>query len=362
MTESQNYDFRVITFNLLSSYCATKEYYPFVKPQFLDFSSRLNRVKKLIASWTKVNFIICLQEVDDLWYKALEPLFSEKMYGLHSIRYTDGMMGQLIGYPAKHFDKIFVDQFVPGLYVKEIYDKICDDKKGTNDTMDKNNEPDANDNIIMHQLLEASKIPNTMISIGLSAKYYGKIVNKYIIVSTYHMPCKFKDQFLMISHINALKMRLGEIIKKWDHFDSIVLAGDFNMLDTSNEYMYMTNPGAENQGVEELNEWYKKIGFDLKKTIELKSTHLLCHGKEPEYTNCSIKKNKNFVGTLDYVFINDMIGVRSCTVGLIAPAPDDDVMTHLYYKKTKLPLYPNAVCPSDHLALSASLFIGEKNT
>ena len=348
----QNYDFRVITFNLLSSFCATKEYYPYVKPQFLDFSNRLSRVKKLIDAWTKVNFIICLQEVDELWFRALESKFIEKKYGLHSVRYTDGTMGQLIGYPINHFDKVFVDQFIPGLYVKEICDKMehCELK---------NSESNHNHDIIMDQLLEGSKSPNTMISIGLSAKYHGKKVNKNILISTYHMPCKFKDQFLMLSHIHAVKMRLKEIVTKWDQFDSLVLAGDFNMLETSNEYGYMINPNSDDIIIDLMNVLYKSVGIDLRQTIQFKSAHLLCHGKEPEYTNCSIKKNKNFVGTLDYVFINDNISVRSCTIGLVAPSLDKS-LDHLYYKNTKLPLYPNAVCPSDHLALSTSLFIGHE--
>jgi len=222
-------------------------------------------------------------------------------------------------------------------------------------------------------MLEGSECQNQMISVGLSAKYYGKKVNKHLIVSTYHMPCKFKDQFLMISHIHALKMRLGEIMSKWKQFDSVVLGGDFNMLETSNEYMYMTDPGAENLVVDLMNVLYSRIGLnlnmDLRDTIGLNSAHSMCHDREPEYTNCSVKKNKSFVGTLDYVFISDNIGVRSCTVGLIAPnlpnqpklpnEQTDHQNDHVYFKKTRLPLYPNAVCPSDHLALSTSLFIDD---
>lgn len=355
MTEEYKYDFRVITFNLLSSFCATKEYFPFVNPHFLDFTTRSLRVGRLIESWTKVNFIICLQEVDELWYKVLEPIFMKKSYGIHSVMYTNGTMGQLIAYPMKHFDKIFVDQFIPGLYVKEICDKI---KISEQKDLDQNDSP--NHRIIMDQLLEGSMCPNTMISIGLSAKYYGKIVNRHIIISTYHMPCKFKDTFLMISHVHSLKMRLDEIVNKWNQFDSIVFAGDFNMLDTSDEYMYMTNPRSDSVIIDMMNCMYMNIGLDLKQTIKFNSAHNICHSKEPEYTNCSVKKNKNFVGTLDYVFICDKIKVRSCTVGLIAPS-DSDTISHIYSKKTKLPLYPNAVCPSDHLALSTSLFIDDKN-
>lgn len=352
-SENNNYDFRVITFNLLSSFCASKEYFPFVKAHFLDFASRSTRVKKLIESWTKVNFIICLQEVDELWFKVLEPVFIDKKYGIHTARYTDGTMGQLIAYPEKHFDRIFVDQFIPGSFIKEMYEKISENK-----------EVNVDDNkTIMDQLSEGSKSPNIMISVGLSAKYYGKTVDKYIIVSTYHMPCKFKDPFLMISHIHALKSRLEQIINVRPGFSSIVLTGDFNMLDTSDEYMYMTDSSADNIIVDLMNSLYKSTNVDLKQTIQFKSAHTVCHSKEPEYTNCSVKKNKNFVGTLDYIFISQNIGVRSCTVGLIAPPLSDNTentTNYLYYNKTKLPLYPNAVCPSDHLALSSSLFIESK--
>ncbi len=360
--QTNNYDFRVITFNILSSFCATKEYYPFVKPHFLDLKSRSIRVKKLIESWTRVNFIICLQEVDEEWFKILEPILLDKNYGIHSVRYTDGMMGQLIGYPEKHFDKIFIDQFMPSLHVKDTCKKI-NEKMNENKSFDSESKSFCpNNRIIMDQLLEGSKSPNTMISIGLSAKYYGKIVDKYIIISTYHMPCKFKDPFLMISHIHALKIRLEQIISKWNKFDSIVLAGDFNMLETSDEYLYMTNSNSENMMINLIDSLYKNAELDLRQTIHFKSAHSVCHSKEPEYTNCSVKTNKNFVGTLDYIFITDNIGVRSCTVGLIAPILPDDTMSHLYYKKTKLPLYPNAVCPSDHLALSTSLFICNDKT
>jgi mRNA deadenylase 3'-5' endonuclease subunit Ccr4 len=359
---TNKYEFRIITFNLLSSSCATKEYYPYVRSQYLDFEARSTRVKKLIESWTKVNFIILLQEVDELWFKTLDPVFRDKNYQTHSVRY--GTMGQLIGFPTKHYDLMFVDQFIPGIYVKEICEKIKE-TESKESKENKESKETENNKVIMNQMLEGSESQNQMISVGLSAKYYGKKVNKHLIVSTYHMPCKFKDQFLMISHVHALKMRLGEIMSKWKQFDSVVLGGDFNMLETSNEYMYMTDPGAENLIIDLMDVLYCTIGLDLRDTIALNSAHSMCHDKEPEYTNCSVKKNKSFVGTLDYVFISDNIGVRSCTVGLIAPPnlpnlPSEQTETqndHVYFKKTRLPLYPNAVCPSDHLALSTSLFI-----
>src|SRR5579872_2752666 len=170
------HDFRIITFNLLSTSYTNSTHFSFVKPEHLNFKYRYKKTLKLFNSWIKVNFIICLQELNKDWSKVLLPFFKNNNYNIVHELYADDKMGVGIAYPVNHFDLLNTNIFTCESIIKNIYN--YNDNHKTN--ID-----------IMNELAEASESINPVISILLDAKYYGELTGKKILVATYHMPCRY---------------------------------------------------------------------------------------------------------------------------------------------------------------------------
>jgi mRNA deadenylase 3'-5' endonuclease subunit Ccr4 len=386
LDKTQNQTLRVITFNLLSSDYATPEFFPYVEKHYLDFAPRVEKVKKLLKSWMKVNFIICLQEVNTLWENTLEDFFSENNYILHSETYANNKLGVGIAYPFNHYTLLDIDNFVCGSYIKTKYDAMGQLQREDIDNYEN----------IMVELSNASESKNVLISALFGVKKYGQLINKNVIVSVYHMPCKFQYNFFMASHIHAIKSQLNTLYFKWNPIASkvmgrvyekhesiqssdrimssacyreqtnsqnhsiidkklncsIILVGDFNIMPSNVMYKFLTGESYSDDElqndakcIKELYQVYSHIGCDLfVEGINLRSAHKLFHGTEPSYTNVCLQHKKTFVDCIDYILISDNTNVLSCTLGLTVSNP------------TTTP-YPNGLCPSDHIPVSASLFI-----
>jgi len=349
MIQNTLHDIRVITFNLLSGDVVSKEsiaqLYPKIQKKHMDFANRVEKTKKLMLSWMKVNFIICVQEMSREWQDQLAYFFAENGYGFYSEVYSDGKMGVGISFPLRHYDILDTDRFMCGTFIKPIYEGIKTDESKVSDPL-------------ALELEYGSESKNILISVLLSSKHFGKTIGKNLVVSTFHMPCRYKYKYFMCSHIHALKVHLSVLMTKWNNVHgntvSAILCGDFNITPKSPEYKYLTGQEYSTDELREsdnsahfitnLMELYQHVGQDLFAGMRFRSTHMTLHGKEPEYTNVMIQKDRSFVECLDYILINDQIDVRSCTVGL---SVDDPIASP----------YPNGLCPSDHLPLSASLRI-----
>lgn len=385
------HDIRIITFNLLSPDVLSEEsianYYSTIKRNYMDFTNRVDKTKKLMLSWMKVNFIICVQEMSTQWKTALEPFFQENGYGFQYDVYSGGKMGVGIGYPTQHYDLLETDMFKCGTFIKPIYRSIKQfaektktlqtqqtqqtqqellDSDSSNDRSEIQAEADIKTGTILQELEMASDSKNTLITLLLRAKYFGKPVGKNLLVSTYHMPCKYKHKYYICSHVHALKVHLDDLMSRWNNVHgqtlSAMMAGDFNITSRNPEYKFLAGleyTDSELKGIVhgidgailksakfivDLDTVYRAIGQNLFSGMKLRSTHSTLHMKEPEYTNVSGQKDKWFVECLDYILINNLIDIRSCTVGLSVKDPT-------------LSPCPNGLCPSDHLPLSASLRI-----
>lgn len=336
------HNFRIITFNMLSQDYATNQYFPNVKKHHIEFKSRSEKVKKLLLSWMKVNFIICLQEVSTQWYNALIGLFDEHNYGCEIITYSGDKMGVCIVYPKNHYDILMKNVFVVDEYITKVYEFLAMNMIGNNSILD------GNTQTILTEIEEASVVKTPLLSILLDCKSYGKSVNKNLLVSTYHMPCKYTKKYFIAANIHAIKNQLENLKHEWSNMFqgipiSTVLSGDFNIIPESAEYKLLAD-NEQNDFYALLSKCYDLIGYNLTSGIKTNSVHKMLHGSEPKYTNVSHKNGVPFVDCLDYILIDDSIGIRSCTVGLTIDEPE----------KTS---YPNGLCPSDHVPLSASLFI-----
>lgn len=337
------HDIRIITFNLLSPDVMTDKsmmtYFPKIKEKYMDFEYRLDRTKKLLSSWFRVNFIICLQEMSKQWRDRLEGFFEENDYKIISEGYSGDRFGVGIAYPIKHFDLLAVDLDNCGSIIKPIYNTIVDNK-------DEENEKQYSD--LVTELEHASRTDNVLLAILLRAKYYGKETDKNILITTYHMPCRWTYINFTCIHIYALKKYMTELAKKWTEMyknvTAIIFAGDLNIKAECFEYNFLLDNPQNDYMIKYMKEQCKKLGIDLYDVIKLRSAHMVCNGEEPIYTNVMIQKGNKFIECIDYILINDIIDVRSSTTGLSVPDP------------TKAPS-PNGLCPSDHLPLSASLII-----
>tara|TARA_B110000090_G_C13155396_1_gene359371 strand:- start:129 stop:551 length:423 start_codon:yes stop_codon:yes gene_type:complete len=86
------------------------------------------------------------------------------------------------------------------------------------------------------------------------------------------------------------------------------------------------------------------VGNDVYNTASMNfdSAYLRCHGEEPEYTTCKVRKDGEACHTIDYIFVSKSIQVIKC---LSIP------------KRSELPTerIPSWGYPSDHLSIGADL-------
>lgn len=351
INNEEYHDVRIITYNVLSVPYATEKYFPRVWKNHLSFEYRKVKMLKLFTSWIKVNFIICLQEVSEEWDVVFTEFFAKTGYVYKSALYRNGELGVAVVFPSNHFTLLDENVHVCGELIQDRYETI--QRKLKDDENDENKLSKFVNPSILTELSNASESKNAMLTLLLSAKYHGKSVNKNIIVSTYHMPCRYAHRYFMAAHIYAFKHTLKKLMSEWNekygNVKSTIIGGDYNIIPSGPDYKLLVGLDYTEQ---ELNKFaafvtnikkiFKAIGTDFDDQLQVRSAYLAYHGTEPTYTNVCIQPGKQFVDCLDYILINDAIEIRSAQVGL---ATEDPI---------KIP-YPNGLSPSDHLPVSASL-------
>jgi mRNA deadenylase 3'-5' endonuclease subunit Ccr4 len=159
---------------------------------------------------------------------------------------------------------------------------------------------------------------NIILSLKLEVKNFPKNDYKIFSVSTCHCPCKFNNQSSMNDISNFIVETIYNLQMKWKLTEQI-FAGDFNMLPDSESYNILSK--------------------------NFTSAHKEINGFEPPYTNATVTLLDNvaskFIGCIDYIFFNNFKVIKS-KVGIKI----EDVENNLC---------PNAVCPSDHVPLVATL-------
>lgn len=402
-TRKRSHDVRVITFNVLSDNFVSNEYYPKVENRYINFRTRVEKVKRLLMSWMKVNFIICLQEISKQWYNEIANLFSHNMYEFKAITYFKDKLGLGIAFPINHYELLIRDDFIVGTYVSEIYNNICanngtyihnhiskcESEKYNDTNLNISNNDSDNDhtefysdhtytnmdnetNILVcdetydnvyNEMKESADMKTPILSLILRCKNRGNYVNKNIVVSTYHMPCRYMKKYFLATNIHSIKNRLQYLKNLSLHrypndSTSVILTGDFNINPKCSEYKLLTGETYTDEEIKsktsdrgesldfyiKLSDLYRLGGYELTSGIKTRSVYKSFCGSEPKYTNVSLKKDFTFIECIDYILIDDSIDIRSCTVGLTVDDPENTP-------------YPNGLCPSDHLPLSASLFI-----
>lgn len=402
---------RVITFNCLSPHYAHKEWFPMAKTKFIDEKYRLDKLCKLIKSWMKSNFIIALQELCVIWHEQVVKICQEMSYHMTYTSYSDGKMGVGIMFPVRYYALLGTDICCP-------HDEIAQRKSRLLSLVTSNQTELQNAHAIAHAIRDAENptkpFANPQVTLLLRMFNRGLDTSTELIVSTYHAPCRFANGVFMICHAHRVTEHLRELYDKWaNNYERVGFAepktiatmfmGDTNSITMNMAYKIWTSgnnvdrviskddvqediqediqddvqedtsdhsesadPGVtiEEQDYdpfvdsnktpcdqyEAVRMAYRSIGIDFDHVVNLRSAYYALNHCEPPFTNVKIadpqdSATENFIETIDYILISTNVNVKSSIVGL---TPKDG---------RSIEAYPNAICPSDHLPLSASLII-----
>jgi hypothetical protein len=343
---------RVITFNILTHDFANKSHYKYVQDRYLDNEYREKLLIKLLKSWIKVNFIINLQEVGEKWDKLLRKFFEKNNYEYISTVYGKYRMGLSIAFPKNHYQLVMSESHETAIFDNLVHNKLVSDKQQYGITPN-----------IVKEISPSLSRQSPMLYVGLICKYMGKITDENIVICNYHMPCVYTSEYYMLLKLWYLKNICYQIVnskfnistkkvinndedtkKCFDDivFNKLIFAGDFNLTPESIMYEFLFDNQVNNEKLNEIKKIIELLDFNFEQQIVLQSSHHKCHKIEPNYTNVYKHSTSEFMNCLDYICITNNIKVLSSIVGLL----NDDPMKYQY---------PNAICPSDHVPLSASL-------
>lgn len=366
---------RLITFNCLSPYYARPEWLNGVQEKYLDPDYRLQRLEHLMKdSWFKVNFIIALQELDANWSDRIRKLCEENNYNLVYSSYFDGHMGVGIAYPINHYQLITSDIFdAPGSARSHIEKMSM--ILNNSDVLDKLDVKSVNSmkNIVRSfSSAENKTFMNSLVSVLLRAKLKGHDSSVELLVTTYHMPCRFTEPIYMMCQAREMLAHQNELIEFYKSPDFTtrqsmgfsyptqivpIIVADCNIGPKEPAYQILTQSKKclisnrnIDQIIDQIMEAYSKIGVDFLAYSEMRSAFVMATGFEPKFTNVKLAdpnnfKSVDFIETIDYILVPSNVKVKSVRLGLV-PKNDSQICA-----------YPNAICPSDHLPLSASICI-----
>lgn len=333
----------VVQYNLLSSGLSSPLYHIGSKPEDLNPSTRLMRIKSELQAFIDCKAIINLQEVSQTWTGDLTDFFSQRKYVMISSAYgfyLNDYMGNAIAYPIDVYEatKTTIKNVGSGIPVppappkrvptkwETIYEKImiilvtlglCSCKPKPKDPFD--------------EWTYSRNRTNTIILTTLKETSSGKS----FAIANYHMPCAYwAPQVLTIHTIESIK-----IAQKYAQELPLIYSGDFNFTPTS--YQYESVISGKFQKSPQFPQLSKLTSHWSTDITPMTSAYQFFHGCEPRSTVQSKTKDMAtpFIDTLDYIFYSGQcqpISVKEL------PCLDDTTML------------PNSDHPSDHLPLLAT--------
>jgi 2',5'-phosphodiesterase len=327
--------YRIVTYNILSSSLADPDYYTSCDAQNLKSEIRLERIFAKLTPEIANKALICLQEVSTLWAGELHRFFLKNNYYFITALYgtkNNGYMGVGFAFPLSEYslEELKIERIAdlrqwPKISIFEVWGRNLlhnITKKLGLKTINRD-----------HPFSYAKSRLNQWIFARL--KY--RETNQNIVVANYHMPCAFFAPQVMTLHATMVIQRLQKLAEN----DPFVLAGDFNITPNNPQYQLITTGNLDPNNVAyphkiEDESWNIKLDFPLR------SAYREILGKEPDLTNYSQVKNKEtFISTLDYIWLSPQWKVNS-----VLPLPSRD--------EAKGP-FPNQNEPSDHLLIAADL-------
>lgn len=347
---------RLVTYNVLCSHLAGPNHFRYCKPEFLDRAYRLPLILEKLEAEMKNNSIIALQEIGQEWAGDLHTFFSERGYY----------------FVCRHYGSRFNDYMGVGLAVPTAdYQIMENNNKRVADTywMPRLPKPHWIVGMIMGFItyfttmffnwvlyFKLAKKPHDLWdhvggrwNILCGVKLRHRASDETFWVTTYHMPCAFKNPDMMTVHASlALQYTqklagLGEQ-KEGQEREVLpyVLLGDFNFKPEDGMYELYVNGtlSSSHPAFPEIPERLKWVPD----VVPVRSAYLEANGEEPEYTNnARVQEMEPFKETLDYIFLSDEWKVGSV---LDLDLPTKEEQDHPF---------PDEFEPSDHVLMAANL-------
>lgn len=337
------------TYNVLSSHLAGANHFRYCDPEDLNADARMDKILSLLKNEVADESIIALQETSVYYANTLHKFFSDNDYYFVNRHYGaafNDYMGVGIAIPKSKYELLQTDSIRVGdklimprfkkyhwflQYFISFWKMIVNFFTSI---------------LIYFKLMKkphdhwwhAKQRWNILVSMLLKDKKNGDT----FWVSTYHMPCAFRNPDVMLIH-SALALQHIQKLANDDTKDMIpyVLMGDFNFKPLDSMYeLYME--GEIDEKHPERPKMVPGLKFDLS-VIPVFSAYKEFFGEEPEYTNnARVQELPHFIECLDYIFLSRKWQVMDC---LEAGGRKEDV-DHPF---------PDKENPSDHVPLKAKL-------
>ncbi|KAG5183608.1 Endonuclease/exonuclease/phosphatase [Tribonema minus] len=353
-------NFRVITYNLLSSSLDDAKSHIMCDRDNLNSARRLQRIQSKLAAECAAGSVLCLQEVSLLWVGQLHVWLQQHGYTMVTANYGNrfnGHMGVAIAWPQQTYEAVDV-----------CIDNIADTKRWgwaprTTSIVTTFSILSTAARSLMKLLPWASTPPpSSQIGGGNAADPWADAQRRHnqmvfvrlrrraggggggarpVCVATYHMPCAFRVPPMMTIHAALAAQHVARLARG----DAHVFAGDFNFTPDSPQYALVTR-GALNSSDPAYPvppPWEAPIDWQPQLAAPLRSAYREVQGREPELTNWScIGDNGEFSGCLDYVFYGGELSPTE-----VIPLRDAAAL------RGQGP-FPTAAEPSDHVMLGAT--------
>lgn len=271
---------RVVSYNILCSTLAPADRFCHCNPEDLAAPARLERIFRLLDAEVEQGSVVCLQEVGRLWSGELHKYFAGKgFYFVHS-GYGEAFndyMGVGIAFPHRRFN--LVDTAIRRVSESKAWPKEQKPAARESSVSTIAMKPIAAIAALFNSFLaspartlfgpllsilpasarallpgcslnkQQHKCPwtvaesrkNTCVFLRLRAKE-GSDQDSHFCIATYHMPCVFWDQRVMVIH-SALA---AQTVQQLAGADPYILAGDFNFKPGSSPYRLITQGHLSN--------------------------------------------------------------------------------------------------------------------
>jgi len=356
---------QVVSYNVLSSHLSEASHFVHCRPEDCEPDTRYSAVMKKLEPFVEADAIICLQEMSLSWSGRMQPWFESHGYSLVTNCYGspfNGHMGVAVAVPRTKYEFLDVDlervsftkpwpkapeeDAPPPPAVPSFLESVVAAFKWATGQGEEKKEVSVPFRRPKQDEWDGSKSRhNRMISVKV--KPVDTEDDAGFCISTYHMPCAFYNQKLMVVHTalaaqHALRVADGL---------PMVLCGDWNFKPGDASYRFMTTGELDTKDeaypdYRAFDPWRIEQGM-----VGLPSAYAVVNGKEPPFTNYAFtaRDEQAFVDTLDYFFMSP--GVAAVEVGDLPESTDAIPGTSL----------PSAEEPSDHLLVSAVFEINGDN-
>eukprot|EP01006_Ploeotia_vitrea_P061147 TRINITY_DN77348_c0_g1_i1.p1 TRINITY_DN77348_c0_g1~~TRINITY_DN77348_c0_g1_i1.p1 ORF type:complete len:340 (-),score=41.03 TRINITY_DN77348_c0_g1_i1:145-1035(-) len=293
-----------------------------------------------MATFAEQNAIVCLQELPLQWTGKFQALFAKRNFTLIATNYGEDYsdyMGVGLAFPNSLYS----------------LGDCCIETLGAGVPNKKKQPPPGKVMSALSYLARTSakivtwnwKAPPTdpwttaarRKNRAIAIKLIEKEQQREFWVTTYHMPCCFWSEEIMLIHSSLY----AQFAQRQAGGAPVIITGDFNIKPQDKPYDLLT---TNDQNIELQPPAERQNGsFTIKLDYALTSAHAAVHGKEPPYTNWALNKNSPvFKETLDYILFSDAkLHVKECNV-LISDGNEPGP-------------YPNDSEPSDHVPVEAVL-------